>query len=229
MTGRVCRVWIASLVTSAALLAIAPAEVRGQAFAFSIGSGGYRHHHGGWSVGYGYGPYWGPGWGPGWYGPPPIVYAPPPVVQPVVQPIYVQPQTVAPAPPPTTSPYTSSTPPANATLAANTAPSLAGSTAADDRIVIRNVGGAQLPVSFLVDSQDMELADGATRTFVGKAHRTIQYDRGGRFGSTQQDLTGGQYEFRITSTGWDLVRRPDIRSGRTAVRANSLPESSVAR
>ena len=96
---------------------------------------------------------------------------------------------------------------------------------ANDRIVIRNIAGAQLPVSFLVDGQDVDLSDGATRTFVGKSHRTIQYDRGGRFGSTQQDLTGGQYEFRVTATGWDLVRRPDlIPSTRTAVKANSLPE-----
>jgi hypothetical protein len=87
-----------------------------------------------------------------------------------------------------------------------------------------------LPVSFLVDGQDVELTEGATRTFVGKPHRIIQYDRGGRFGSTQQDLAGGQYEFRITSTGWDLVRRPDLTpSSRTAVRANSLPDGGVSR
>ena len=83
----------------------------------------------------------------------------------------------------------------------------------------------------LADTQTVidiaELSDGTTRTFVGKTHRTIQYDRGGRFGSTQQDLTGGQYEFRITSTGWDLVRKPDIHSSRTAVRANTLPDGAV--
>jgi hypothetical protein len=211
-------------VITASLLAFGPAESRAQSFAFSIGSGGHcHHHHRGWSAGYGFGPYW----GPGWYGPPPIVYAPPPVVQPSV--IYVQPQTVTPLPPPPSSRYSSSAPPTDASLAANTAPSLAGSTAGDDRIVIRNMAGAQLPVSFLVDSQDVELADGAARTFVGKTHRTIQYDRGGGFGSTQQDLTGGQYEFRITATGWDLVRKPDVHSSRTAVRANSLPESGVSR
>jgi hypothetical protein len=73
--------------------------------------------------------------------------------------------------------------------------------------------------------------DGNTRTFVGKTHRVIQYDRGGRFGSTQQDLTGGQYEFRVTASGWDLVRKPDIApsTGRTAVRSNALPELSASR
>src|SRR5206468_7707646 len=122
------------------------------------------------------------------------------------------------------SPYSSTAAPAGNSLAADSRPSLAGATPNDDRIVVRNASGAQLPVSFLVDGQDVDLSDGATRTFVGKPHRTVQYDRGGRFGSTQQDLTGGQYEFRITSTGWDLVRKPDLNpSNRTAVRANSLP------
>jgi hypothetical protein len=52
----------------------------------------------------------------------------------------------------------------------------------------------------------------------------VQYDRGGNFGSTQQEITGGQYEFRITATGWDLVRRPTaIVPSRTAVRGNVLP------
>ena len=85
-------------------------------------------------------------------------------------------------------------------------------------------------MAFLVDNQDVELADGGTRTFVGKPRRTVTYDRGGRFGSTQQELAAGHYEFRITASGWDLVRRPDLpASSRTAVRSNSLPDESVSR
>ena len=209
-----------------ALLALCPAAGKAQSsFGFSIGSGGgcypnhHHHHRSGWSFGYGVGPFW----GPAYYPPPAIVYAPPPVVQERV--IYVQPQ----APPPV-SPYSNTIPRATNALAADSAPSLAGSTVNDDRIVIRNAAGAKLPVAFVVDGQDVELADSGTRTFVGKTHRTIQYDRGGRFGSTQQEVTGGQYEFRITSSGWDLVRRPDfVPSSRTAIRSNALPEGGVAR
>jgi hypothetical protein len=235
MRGAVIIRWSASMLLAAAMLAAVSASAKAQSFAFSIGSGGHghghghhhhhHHHRGGWSFAYGAGPYW----GPGWYAPPPVVYTAP-VVQPVVQPIYIQPQAAS-APPAAVPAYTASSSapaPAANSLAANSSPSLAGSTPNDDRIVIRNVAGAQLPVSFLVDGQDVELNDGATRTFVGKSHRTVQYDRGGRFGSTQQDLSGGQYEFRITATGWDLVRRPDITpSTRTAVRSNSLPEGNV--
>lgn len=231
MTGRLSKLakrLTLALMLAGSLLASMPAKTSAQAFAFSVGSGGgCHHHHGGWGFSYGYGPGW---WGPGWWGPPPIVYAPPPIVQPVVQPVYIQPQTIAPVPTPTSTPYTSNSAPAAPSTPAENRPSLAGTTPNDDRIVIRNAAAAQLPVSFLVDGQDVDLADGATRTFVGKAHRSIQYDRGGRFGSTQQDLTGGQYEFRITSTGWDLVRRPDlVPTARTAVRSNALPDSGVSR
>jgi len=227
---------VALLCSAVALSALTPRSGHAQAFAFSVGSGGgHHHHHGGWGFSYGsYG--YGPWWGPGWYGPP-VVYAPPPIVQPVVQPVYIQPQVLpaTPSPPPGPSPYATqysssapSAPAASSPVAADNRPSLAGATPNDDRIVIRNGAGAQLPVSFLVDGQDVELTDGTTRTFVGKQHRTIQYDRGGRFGSTQQDLTGGQYDFRITASGWDLVRKPDIApTSRTAVRANSLPDANV--
>lgn len=191
-------------------------------FGFSIGSGGgyhHHHHHGGWRFGYANGPWW----GPGWYPPPPaVIYAPPPVVQERV--IYVQPQ--SPPPPAAVRPYSTSAAPSAASVAASPAP-LSSAPVADDRIVIRNAAGAELPVAFIVDGQDVELADGSTRTFIGKTQRTVQFDRGGKFGSTQQELTGGQYEFRITATGWDLARRADAAS-RTAVRANTLP-SGVAR
>jgi hypothetical protein len=106
--------------------------------------------------------------------------------------------------------------------AVTTAPSSAA--AGDGAITIRNASGARLPVAFLVDGQDAELADGQVRTFAGLGLRSVRYDRGGRYGSTQQELTAGNYEFRITPTGWDLVRQPDVPTlSSTPVRANSLP------
>jgi hypothetical protein len=221
------RMLVLALPLVAALLAALPAESRAQSsFGFSISSGGgHRHHHGHhhhhhhhprWSFGYSVDP-----WCPGWYAPPPAIVYAPPVVQERV--IYVQPP---PSPPPVVvSPYSSTSQKTNTSVAADSPPTLPASSVTDDRIVIRNAAGASLPVAFVIDGQDVELPDGSVRTFVGRSHRTVQYDRGGRFGSTQQDLNGGQYEFRITASGWDLVRRPDITPTRTAVRTNSLPET----
>jgi hypothetical protein len=199
-------------------LALASATAAsGQSFSFGISSGpvGYGHHH------HHHHDCWpGPYFGPRWYGPSlGVLYAPPPVIQERV--VYVEPRVSAvPA-----APIASRT---GAIASANALPVDAPVT--DDRIVIRNQSGANLPVVFLVDSQDVELADGSTRTFVGKSRRTVTYDRGGRFGSTQQELAAGHYEFRITQSGWDLVRKPDVVAGsRTAVRSNSLPEERAVR
>lgn len=198
-----CRLWFAACVVAGLLLSASSAHAQ-SSWSFSIGTGGYGHHHHchhGWC-----GPYWGPYYGPG-FG---VVYAaPPPVVRERV--IYVQPPSVTAAP--AVAPQ----------IAANSLP--ASGPVEDDRIVIRNMAGARLPVSFLVDGQDVELSDGATRTFVGRTRRTVTYDRGGRYGSTEQQLSAGHYEFRITPSGWDLVRRPDLTpASRTAVRSNPLPE-----
>jgi hypothetical protein len=192
-----------ALTGSIALLT--PATSRAQHFSFSVGGGhhhGYHHHHGHW---HGCGPYW----GPHWYGPAlGYTYVAPPVVRERV--VYVQ--------PPQTSPQSQANYPLTA-APTNTNPSMAGS-----YVTIRNGSGSRLPVAFLVDGQDVELADGQTQSFTGAGQRIIHYDRGGNYGSTQQNLTAGNYEFRITSSGWDLVRQPDVpAAGRAAVRANTLP------
>ena len=228
MCRRHVSLWVCCAAVALAMVADKAASAQ-SAFGFSISSGGghhghhghhhHHHHHPRWSFGYSAGPWW----GPAYYVPPPaVVYAAPPVVQERV--IYVQPP--ASPPPPIVSPYSSTQQP-QGSFAASNSPAVSRASEPDDRIVIRNAAGAQLPVAFVVDGQDIELADGSTRTFVGRAQRTIQYDRGGKFGSTQQDLTGGQYEFRITATGWDLVRRPDVAASRTAVKANTLPSGAV--
>lgn len=215
-------VCLAGIIAVGMSLAMTPAQATAQSFSFGISSGhghGHgHHHHYDWHHDCWPAPYCGPRWyGPG-FG---VVYAPAPVVQERV--VYVQPRVSAlPAPPPPIA-----TRPASA-AAVNALP--ADTSVTDDRIVIRNTSGADLPVVFLVDSQDVELADGSTRTFIGKPRRTVTYDRGGRFGSTQQEIAAGHYEFRITASGWDLVRKPDLpASSRTAVRSNSLPDEGTVR
>jgi len=212
--GKLC---LAGILGTGLMLAIVPAVARAQSFSFGIssghghGHGHHHHHHHGW-----HGPYC----GPRWYGPAfGVVYAPAPIIQERV--VYVEPRVTAVAPPPLAT-YSAPSATTNALPAA--AP------VTDDRIVIRNVSGSNLAVAFLVDNQDVELADGGARTFIGKSRRTVTYDRGGRFGSTQQELAAGHYEFRITPSGWDLVRKPDLpATSRTAIRSNSLPDESISR
>lgn len=198
------------LVIAGLCVLLLPAAAHAQAFSFSIGSSGHGHghghHHGHHHHGYGH------YCGPHWYGPA-FGFAYAPVRERVV---YVE-------PPRTTTvivPQAASVAPTLAPLASN---SLPADGAIDGRIVIRNASGARLPVAFLVDGQDVELADGQTRVFAGSRHN-IHYDRGGRFGGSQQALAGGNYDFRITPSGWDLVRQPDVTPAATAVRTNALPE-----
>jgi hypothetical protein len=213
--GNVCRLVIVGAVIS---LGLVPRSASAQSFSFGISTGHGHHHHHGWHHHH----CWpGPYCGPHWYGPAfGVVYAPPPVVQERV--VYVEPRvSAAPAPPPPIARRPASS-------AVNALP--ADTSVTDDRVVIRNTSGANLPVAFLVDGQDVELADGSTRTFIGKPRRTVTYDRGGRFGSTQQEIAAGHYEFRITASGWDLVRKPDLPAGgRTAVKSNSLPDAESVR
>lgn len=197
-----------------ALLALGPSPAEAQHVSFGF-STGHRHHHG---------HHWhGPCWGPSrsWFG---VVLAPPP---PVIHErvIYVEP------PPRVTTIVTGSaplaatstwTPPVASALPVNAVSSTPVAAAGDARITIRNAAGAKLPVAFLIDGQEIELADGELRSFVGRDRRSVQYDRGGHFGATQHDLAAGDYDFRITASGWDLVRRAGA-SERTAVRPNALP------
>jgi hypothetical protein len=183
------------MATAALIFAVAPSYSWAQNFSFGFSTG---HHHHGHYHGHRHG-HW---HGPGWWGPSlGFIYAPPPVVQERV--VYVQPPRTAPPP-------------------ANYYPPPSPSS----EITIRNSSGKRLPVSFLIDGQDVELRDGEERTFsASQSIRTVRYDRGGRFGSTENSLAPGDYEFRVTPSGWDLARLPDApAAARTATRPNQLPQ-----
>jgi hypothetical protein len=83
-------------------------------------------------------------------------------------------------------------------------------------------------VAFIVGEQlDAELASGTTRTWSDRASLTVEFDRGGNFGSTKKVLRPGQYDFVVTDDGWDLVASAgdsgNITAGRSQVQRNSLP------
>jgi hypothetical protein len=60
------------------------------------------------------------------------------------------------------------------------------------------------PVAFLLNDQRVKLEPGEDiASNVQPA--TVRYDRGGGLGTVTRSLTGGHYEFRLTTAGWDLI------------------------
>jgi hypothetical protein len=98
--------------------------------------------------------------------------------------------------------------------------------AADTLITVQNGAGKAVAVTFLMDAQDVSLRDGEQRSFTGRSSRVVEFDRGGDFGSARYDLTPGDYEFVITTRGWDLQRKTSAAASTAAkpsVRKNALP------
>jgi hypothetical protein len=174
-----------------------------QGFSFSIGHG--HHHHHGWHHHHHCwdDPFWcGPHFDYVYMAPPPVVRREIRYVQPVERVVETRVE----------APRVSST-----------------VTVASSNLQIWNACGRRVPVGFLADGQPVSLSDGQSHTFYGGGARTIEFDRGGDYGTARVELTGGQYEFVVTSRGWDLVQRGDA-AGNVAQKAsaprNALPGST---
>ena len=186
-----------------------------QHFSFSLGHG--HHHHHGWHHGWHYDHCWHDPW---CWGPHvDYVYVPPPrprvvVVQPPEREVRVE-----------------SAPLAMADKKWSAAPATA-KTASSSTLQIWNNAERDVPVAFLVDSREIELADGQSHSLRGDKQRIVEFDRGGDFGTARYAVTDGQYEFIITDRGWDMVRKksaPDGISLKPLVKKNVLPGETVTR
>ncbi len=214
-------------IVVAGLVALSPGALspaaRAQSWSFSIGHG-HGHHHHGWHYDHYHDPFW---CGPsiGYY-----YVAPPPVVRREIR--YVEPIQETTVETRVLPPRVAEVPrlPAARTLASS-ATGAAKSTA-DAPLQIWNSAGRRAGVAFLVDGQEVSLADGQSHTFYGGGSRTVEYDRGGSFGTGRSILTDGQYEFVVTDRGWDLVRR-GVATGPIATRSstpkNELPGEATQR
>jgi hypothetical protein len=178
-------------VTSALLLLVGfvlawPQVGQAQSFSFSIG--GYPHCHG----------HHHHCWGsPYWYGPHvDYVYLYPP---PRPRVTYVQP----------VQPYQARVEPTIPYAASSTPAAGLSQPPASQTLQIWNSAAQRSSVAFLANSQNMTLADGQSHTFYGGGTRTIEFDRGGSYGTARYELASGQHEFVLTSRGWDLVPKSD--------------------
>lgn len=182
-----------------------------QSFSFSVGHG--HHHHGCYDY-HCYDPFW--------YGPhfDYVYVAPPPVVRREIR--YVQPIEE-------TTVETRVLPPRVSTTSRAATSATAKSTV-EAPLQIWNSAGRRSSVAFLVDGQEVALSDGQSHTFYGGGSRTIEYDRGGSFGTGRVVVTEGQYEFVVANRGWDLVRRgigADSVAARPITPRNELPEGEL--
>jgi hypothetical protein len=195
-------------VSIVVLLALAPSAAWAQHWSFSIGHG--HHHHHGWHDYHCHDPFWcGPHYD---Y----LYVAPPPLVRREIR--YVEPVQETTVETRVLPPKVTARQPA-ATTATAKAP-----------LQIWNSAGRQASVAFLVDGQEVSLSDGQSHTFYGGGSRTIEFDRGGNFGTGRVVVNQGQYEFVVGDRGWDLVRRGvggDSIATRPITPKNELP--AVAR
>jgi hypothetical protein len=200
------RIW---LVLGAALCVCSlPTWAAAQSFSFSIGHGYGHHHHHGWHHHHCWDdPFWcGPHYDYVYVAPLPVVRREIRYVQPVERVVETRVE----------APRVSTT----------------STAAASSNLQIWNACGRRVPVGFLADGQSVSLSDGQSHTFYGSGARTIEFDRGGDYGTARVELTGGQYEFVVTSRGWDLVQRAGA-TGNFAQKAsaprNALPGNSTSR
>lgn len=225
MRGRLCCLTL--------LLAALPSIGWAQSFSFGFASGGGHggHHHGGHGCYGGYSDWYGfDFYRPPIYRYPPVVYAPPPVTY-----VYPAPtvQLVQPVP------AVSQVAPSPGLSAADTAPSLASQPSSNSavrlnslpmqqraNVVLRNPEGNGGRVAFRVQDQvDAELGPGTTRTWSDRTSLTVEFDRGGEFGTDRKILRPGAYEFVVTEQGWDLVAAvmPTANGRAASLQKNTLP------
>lgn len=207
--------------------AFSPTTARAQVHVdFLFGGGGHHHYHHHHHPHY---RFWADYY---WYAPPPAVryvpIAPAPVVYvptaPAVAPVAV-PTTAMQAP--TLAPTTQAA--AQPNLRSNPVPSRTttttreASTAVRSTVSIANPTASGGAVSFILDGdREVTLAPGETKTLDDGPSYVVEFDRGEAFGTTRIELTDGNYEFAVTSSGWDLQRRSSV-ALKPSVRRNALP------
>lgn len=199
-----------------AMLAGAGSLADAQTFGFSIGGGHCHGHHHHCSPGYYFG-----------YSSPPPVYvypryfAPPPVTY--VYPYAAAPPVVAPAP------VAAAGAPVNA-WKTRTEPRANALPAADRQVsIIRNPARSGGAVTFVVDDhREVTLDAGQSHTVASTDGTTVEFDRGGDFGTSRKTLGPGLHEFVVTARGWDLVNQKDriAAATRPQVKSNALPSTN---
>ena len=65
-----------------------------------------------------------------------------------------------------------------------------------------------VPMTFNINATQHTLAPGESQDLYGYQKRTIEFHRGGDFGTQRYRLSGGEYTFKPTERGWELFKSP---------------------
>jgi hypothetical protein len=212
------------------VMGLGVSAAQAQHFSLHLGHGGHghghhhhhRHHHHGWHADWCYDLLW----------PRPyyerVYVVPQPVVQERVT--VIQPQgwratdsRADLAPSATTVTVPSPAPSATtASIRPNSLPAYRGS-----GVTINNPGTSGISIAYTLDGRsEVELAPGRSQSLKEKASYVIEFDRGGNFGSRKYELSEGNYNFEVTSQGWELVRaesQTTQTAGAPVLKRNVLP------
>lgn len=220
-------VLVGVVLVGVVLTNVAPCQAQSVQFSFGGGHGhghGHHHHH-----------HHRPAYSFGFFAPPPPpVYVYPRVVAPPVTYVYPYPTAVA-APPP--APAVAATPPAPSAAVADSSAwktrpqprTNALPTAQRQMTIIRNPAKSGGAVAFVVDEEsEVALDEGQSHSLLQGESYTVEFDRGGDFGTSRKTVSGGVYEFVVTDRGWDLVSQSEVQrtAARTTVKKNSLPATT---
>jgi hypothetical protein len=98
-------------------------------------------------------------------------------------------------------------PPVVSGTAANALPTAARGPAPNSRpITIRNPQNYLTPLTFELNDEQIRLESGEETTFTFDRAYTIEFDRGGQYGTQRYWMEDGSFEFRVGDRGWDLRR-----------------------
>lgn len=218
------------------LLAVAPTMAQAEVhvdFLFGGGHYGHHHHHHGY---YDHSWYWYPHVDYVYVAPPPVRYYVPAAPPVTVVPQYgstsqygTQSSVSAAAPTPTPTLPTGSTAATSSNSSTNP-PSNSLPNYRGPGVTLRNPVDAGGKVAFLIDGRtEMDLAPGESTPLRDKSSFTVEFDRGGDFGTARRVVNEGTYEFVVTPSGWDLQRKGDgaaLKSVEPVVRRNELPTTT---
>jgi hypothetical protein len=77
--------------------------------------------------------------------------------------------------------------------------------ASSRKLELENPPGSGGTVHFLIDGRPCTLLVGESHLFPAETPHSIQFHRGGDFGNDEVCLTGGQFQFKVTDAGWQLI------------------------